>query len=229
MYFYPEKINFIPMQIHYISEQNSILNHFLTQIRDVNIQKDSMRFRKNIERIGEIMAYELSKTLEYKEISVQTPLGIKHTTTIADNVVLCSILRAGLALHTGFMDFFDDAENGFVSAYRHHYNNDDKFEILVEYQAAPSFQNKNLILIDPMLATGQSLVAVFNKLIVEETPKEIHIAVVIATPEGIQFLEENLPKNCHLWVAALDEKLNEKNYIIPGLGDAGDLAYGDKL
>ena len=229
MYFYPEKINFIPMQIHYISEQNSILNHFLTQIRDVNIQKDSMRFRKNIERIGEIMAYELSKTLEYKEISVQTPLGIKHTTTIADNVVLCSILRAGLALHTGFMDFFDDAENGFVSAYRHHYNNDDKFEILVEYQAAPSFQDKNLILIDPMLATGQSLVAVFNKLIVEETPKEIHIAVVIATPEGIQFLEENLPQNCHLWVAALDEKLNEKNYIIPGLGDAGDLAYGDKL
>lgn len=229
MYFYPEKTNFITMQIHYISEQNSILNHFLTQIRDVNIQKDSMRFRKNIERIGEIMAYELSKTLEYKEISVQTPLGIKHTTTIADNVVLCSILRAGLALHTGFMDFFDDAENGFVSAYRHHYNNDDKFEILVEYQAAPSFQNKNLILIDPMLATGQSLVAVFNKLIVEETPKEIHIAVVIATPEGIQFLEENLPKNCHLWVAALDEKLNEKNYIIPGLGDAGDLAYGDKL
>ncbi len=229
MYFYPEKTNFIPMQIHYISEQNSILNHFLTQIRDVNIQKDSMRFRKNIERIGEIMAYELSKTLEYKEISVQTPLGIKHTTTIADNVVLCSILRAGLALHTGFMDFFDDAENGFVSAYRHHYNNDDKFEILVEYQAAPSFQDKNLILIDPMLATGQSLVAVFNKLIVEETPKEIHIAVVIATPEGIQFLEENLPQNCHLWVAALDEKLNEKNYIIPGLGDAGDLAYGDKL
>ena len=229
MYFYPEKTNFIPMQIHYISEQNSILNHFLTQIRDVNIQKDSMRFRKNIERIGEIMAYELSKTLEYKEIDVQTPLGIKHTTTIADNVVLCSILRAGLALHTGFMDFFDDAENGFVSAYRHHYNNDDKFEILVEYQAAPSFQGKNLILIDPMLATGQSLVAVFNKLIIEETPKEIHIAVVIATPEGIQFLEENLPKNCHLWVAALDEKLNEKNYIIPGLGDAGDLAYGDKL
>jgi len=217
------------MQIHYISEQNSILNHFLTQIRDVNIQKDSMRFRKNIERIGEIMAYELSKTLEYKEIDVQTPLGIKHTTTIADNVVLCSILRAGLALHTGFMDFFDDAENGFVSAFRHHYNNDDKFEILVEYQAAPSFQGKNLILIDPMLATGQSLVAVFNKLIIEETPKEIHIAVVIATPEGIQFLEENLPENCHLWVAALDEKLNEKNYIIPGLGDAGDLAYGDKL
>lgn len=217
------------MHIHYISEQNSILNHFLAQIRDVNIQKDSMRFRKNIERIGEIMAYELSKNLEYKEISVQTPLGIKHTTTVAEKVVLCSILRAGLALHTGFMNFFDDAENGFVSAFRHHYNNDDAFEILVEYQAAPSFENKNLILIDPMLATGQSIVAVLHKLHLEQKPKEIHIAVVIATPEGIDYLEKNLPKNCHLWVAALDEKLNEKNYIIPGLGDAGDLAYGSKL
>ncbi|MGV9002520.1 uracil phosphoribosyltransferase [Flavobacterium sp.] len=217
------------MHIHYISEQNSILNHFLAQIRDVNIQKDSMRFRKNIERIGEIMAYELSKNLEYKEIAVQTPLGIKHTTTVAEQVVLCSILRAGLALHTGFMNFFDDAENGFVSAFRHHYNNDDSFEILVEYQAAPSFENKNLILIDPMLATGQSIVAVLQKLHLEQKPKEIHIAVVIATPEGIDYLEKNLPKNCHLWVAALDEKLNEKNYIIPGLGDAGDLAYGSKL
>lgn len=217
------------MNIHYISENNSILNHFLAQIRDVNVQHDSMRFRKNMERIGEIMAYELSKTLTYKQAEITTPLGIKNTTTIADNVVLCSILRAGLALHTGFMSFFDDAENGFVSAYRHHYNNDDNFEILVEYQAAPSFDGKNLILIDPMLATGQSLVAVFNKLITEETPKEIHIAVVIAAPEGIAFLEENLPQNCHLWVASLDEKLNEKNYIIPGLGDAGDLAYGDKL
>ncbi len=217
------------MQIHYISQNNSILNHFLAQIRDINIQKDSMRFRKNIERIGEIMAYELSKTLDYKEIEIETPLGIKNTTTIADNVVLCSILRAGLALHTGFMSFFDDAENGFVSAYRHHPNNDDYFEIKVEYQAAPSFDGKNLILIDPMLATGQSMVAVFNKLITEETPKEIHIAVVIAVPEGIAYLEKHLPENCHLWVAALDEKLNEKNYIIPGLGDAGDLAYGDKL
>lgn len=217
------------MYIHYISEQNSILNHFLAQIRDVTIQKDSMRFRKNIERIGEIMAYELSKTLEYKQVDVQTPLGIKHTTTLAEPVVLCSILRAGLALHTGFLNTFDNAENGFVSAYRHHYDQDDKFEILVEYQAAPSFENKNLILIDPMLATGQSIVAVLNKLHLEQKPKEIHIAVVIAAPEGIRFLEQNLPSNCHLWVAALDEKLNEKNYIIPGLGDAGDLAYGSKL
>ncbi|MFY8069514.1 MAG: uracil phosphoribosyltransferase [Flavobacterium sp.] len=217
------------MHIHYISENNSILNHFLAQIRDVTIQKDSMRFRKNIERIGEIMAYELSKTLDYKNIDVQTPLGIKHTSTIAEPVVLCSILRAGLALHQGFMNFFDEAENGFVSAYRHHYDNDDKFDILVEYQAAPSFEGKNLILVDPMLATGQSIVAVLQKLHLEHQPKEIHVAVVIAAPEGIAYLEKNLPSTCHLWVAALDEKLNDKNYIIPGLGDAGDLAYGSKL
>ena len=217
------------MQTHYISEENSILNHFITELRDITIQKDSMRFRKNMERIGEIMAYELSKTLDYKAISVQTPLGVKQTTTVADPIVVCSILRAGLALHQGFMSFLDAAENGFVSAYRHHYNKDDAFEILVEYQAAPSFQGKTLILIDPMLATGQSLVAVLNKLHLEQKPKEIHIAVVIATPEGIAYLEKNSPENCHLWVAALDEKLNEKNYIIPGLGDAGDLSYGIKL
>ena len=217
------------MTVHYISEQNSILNHFLTQLRDVNIQKDSMRFRKNIERIGEIMAYELSKKLEYKDIAVQTPLGVKHTTTIAENIVLCSILRAGLALHQGFMNFFDDAENGFISAYRHHYNNDDNFDILVEYKATPTLTNKSLILIDPMLATGQSLVAVLNKLLADHNPTQIHIAVVIAAPEGIKFLEENLPNNCNLWVASLDEKLNEKDYIVPGLGDAGDLAYGNKL
>jgi uracil phosphoribosyltransferase len=217
------------MHLHYISEQNSILNHFLAQIRDVTVQKDSMRFRKNIERIGEIMAYELSKTLPYKNIEVQTPLGIKKTTALEDHVVLCSILRAGLALHTGFMNIFDNAENGFVSAYRHHPNNDDYFDILVEYQAAPSFENKTLILIDPMLATGQSIVAVLNKLHLDQNPKEIHIAVVIAAPKGIAYLEKNLPANCHLWVAALDDKLNEKNYIVPGLGDAGDLAYGVKL
>ncbi len=217
------------MKIHYISKENSILNHFLAQLRDVNIQKDSMRFRKNIERIGEIMAYELSKTLTYKDIDVQTPLGIKNTTHIKDNVVLCSILRAGLALHTGFMNFFDDAENGFVSAYRRHGKHGEASEILVEYQAAPSFHDKILILIDPMLATGQSLVAVINKLINEEQPKELHIAVVIAAPEGVQFLEEHLPDYVNLWVATLDEKLDDHNYIVPGLGDAGDLAYGQKL
>ena len=217
------------MQIHYISKNNSILNHFLAEIRAVEIQKDSMRFRKNMERIGEIMAYEISKELHYQEVVVTTPLGVKQTTAIADKVVLCSILRAGLALHSGFTNFYDHAENGFVSAYRHHPNNDDFFDILIEYKAMPSLENKTLILIDPMLATGQSIVAVLNKLNLEQNPKEIHIAVVIAAPEGIAYLEKNIPSNCHLWVASLDEKLNEKNYIIPGLGDAGDLAFGDKL
>ncbi len=217
------------MQIHYISNINSILNHYLAEIRAVEIQKDSMRFRKNMERIGEIMAYEISKELQYQELAVSTPLGVKQTTAIADKVVLCSILRAGLALHSGFTNFFDHAENGFVSAYRHHPNNDDFFDILIEYKAMPSLENKTLILIDPMLATGQSIVAVLNKLNLEQTPIEIHIAVVIAAPEGIAYLEKHIPSNCRLWVASLDEKLNEKNYIIPGLGDAGDLAFGDKL
>ena len=217
------------MKIHYISENNSVLNHFLGQIRNINVQNDSMRFRRNIERIGEIMAYELSKNLSYKNVEIETPLGIKKTTEIADDLVLCSILRAGLPLHNGFLNYFDDAENSFVSASRHHPNNDDEFEILVEYQAVSNLNNKTLLLLDPMLATGQSIVAVHEKLIQNATPNEIHIVVVIAAPEGIAFLEKNLPKNCHLWVASLDEKLNGKNYIVPGLGDAGDLAYGSKL
>lgn len=217
------------MQIHYLSEKNSVLNHFLGQIRNVSVQKDSMRFRRNIERIGEIMAYEMSKNLNYRDVEITTPLGVKKTTEINDELVLCSILRAGLSLHLGFLNYFDNVENGFVSAYRHHYNNDDAFDIKVEYQAVPKIDKKNLILIDPMLATGQSMVAVFNKLIEKEQPKEIHIAVIIAVPEGIEYLKKHLPDYCHLWVATLDEKLNDKNYIVPGLGDAGDLAYGRKL
>ena len=217
------------MQIHYLSEANSVLNHFLGQIRNVEVQNDSMRFRRNIERIGEVMSYELSKGLRYRNIEIKTPLGIKHTTEIDESLVLCSILRAGLPLHLGFLNYFDNAENGFVSAYRHHYNNDDAFDIKVEYQAVPNIEGKTLLLIDPMLATGQSMVAVYNTLVQKAAPAEIHIAVVIAAPEGIAFLEANLPDNCHLWVATLDQKLSEKNYIIPGLGDAGDLAYGNKL
>lgn len=217
------------MHIHYLTESNSILCHFLSQLRDVELQKDRMRFRKNVERIGEIMAYELSKSLEYKDIEVTTPLGTKKTTAICNGVVLCSILRAGLTLHHGFMNFFDDAENGFVSAYRHHPTNDEKFEIHVEYKAAPSFKEKTLILVDPMLATGQSAVAVYEELLKNEEPKETHIAVVVAAPEGVEYLKEKLPDSCHLWIATLDEGLNDKKYIVPGLGDAGDLAYGTKL
>ncbi|MFB9107013.1 uracil phosphoribosyltransferase [Flavobacterium gyeonganense] len=217
------------MKIHYISENNSVLNHFLSQIRNVNIQNDSMRFRRNIERIGEIMAYELSKVLPYKNVEIHTPLGIKKTTEIETDLVLCPILRAGLPLHNGFLNYFDHAENSFVSASRHHPNNDDEFEILVEYQAISNLNDKTVLLLDPMLATGQSIVAVHKRLVENAIPKEIHIAVVIAAPEGVDYLEKNLPENCHLWIAALDEKLNEKNYIVPGLGDAGDLAYGNKL
>lgn len=217
------------MQIHYLSENNSILNHFLAQIRDVNVQHDRMRFRKNITRIGEIMAYEISRVLEYENIEVTTPLGTKKTTAVKNGVVLCSILRAGLALHDGFLNVFDDAENGFISAYRHHPNNDDHFEILVEYKAAPSFSGKNLLVLDPMLATGMSLAEVLKKILPGEEPISLHIAVVIAAPEGIELLKESLPDSCHLWVAALDSHLNEKKYIVPGLGDAGDLAYGVKM
>jgi len=217
------------MQIHYLSDDNSVLNHFLGQIRNVNVQHDSMRFRRNIERIGEVMAYELSKDLRYRNLEIQTALGIKKTTEIDNRLVLCSILRAGLPLHLGFLNYFDAAENGFVSAYRHHPNNDDAFDIKVEYQAVPNLQDKTLLLIDPMLATGQSIVAVYQQLMTKGLPDEVHIAVVIAAPEGVAHLEALLPDSCHLWVATLDENLNEKNYIVPGLGDAGDLAYGNKL
>lgn len=217
------------MKIHYLSEKNSVLNHFLGQIRNINIQKDSMRFRRNIERIGEIMAYEVSQSLTYKNVEIETPLGIKKTTEIADPLVICSILRAGLNLHHGFLNYFDDAENGFISAYRHHPNNDDYFDIRVDYEAVTEINGKNLLLVDPMLATGKSIVSVYNKLMERGTPKEIHIIVIIAAPEGVAYLEQNLPDTCHLWIASLDEKLNDKSYIVPGLGDAGDLSYGSKL
>jgi uracil phosphoribosyltransferase len=217
------------MQIHNLTATNSVLNHFLGEIRNVNVHNDSLRFRRNIERIGEIMSYELSKELHYAAVEIETPLGVKKTTEISDKLVVCSILRAGLPLHMGFLNYFDQAENGFISAYRQHPNNDDYFEIIVEYQAIADFNGKYLLLVDPMLATGQSIVAVFNKLMEKGSPKEIHIAVVIAAPEGIAHLESNLPDNCHLWIASIDEKLDEHSYIVPGLGDAGDLAYGNKL
>ncbi len=217
------------MQVHYLSESNSILNHFLGQIRNVDVQRDSMRFRRNIERIGEVMSYEMSKKLRYRDVEITTPLGLKSTTEIDEKLVLCSILRAGLPLHLGFLNYFDAAENGFVSAYRHHEKGSEDFVIKVEYQAVPEIGGKTLLLIDPMLATGQSMVAVHDQLMKKGKPEAVHIAVVIAAPEGVDYLKKHLPDNCHLWVATLDKKLNEKNYIVPGLGDAGDLAYGNKL
>ena len=217
------------MQIHHISENNSILNKFIAEIRDVAIQKDSLRFRRNIERIGEVLGYELSKKLSYNSVEVVTPLGVKLIDEPLNDIVLCSILRAGLPLHQGLLNYFDAAENAFISAYRHHPNNDAAFEIIVEYFAAPSIENKTLLLADPMLATGQSLVAVYDAIKKYGAPKELHIVAVIAAKEGIAFVQEHFPENTHLWIAAIDDELSDKGYIIPGLGDAGDLAFGVKL
>ena len=217
------------MKIHHLEKNNSILNKFIAEIRDSKIQKDSLRFRRNIERIGEILGYELSKKLSYSSKDVITPLGKKSINLPKKNVVLCSILRAGLPLHQGLLNYFDDAENAFISAYRHHPKNNEDFEIIVEYFAAPEIENKTLLLADPMLATGQSLVSVYDAIKKNGNPKEIHIVAVIGSTEGIEFIEKNFPENTHLWIAAIDDILNDKGYIVPGLGDAGDLAFGAKL
>ena len=216
------------MHIHNFDNTNSVLNTFIAEIRDQNIQKDSMRFRRNIERIGEILAYEMSKQAHFTNKDIQTPLGIKSMDLIADKMVLCSILRAGLPLHRGVLNYFDKTENAFISAYRKH-NKDGSFDIKVEYFASPSLDNKTLILADPMLATGQSLVSTFNSLTSHGKPKEIHIFAVIASKEGVAYITKHLPEHTHLWIATVDDVLNEKGYIIPGLGDAGDLAFGAKL
>lgn len=216
------------MTIHHISENNSILNQFLAELRDSSLQTDRMRFRKNIERVGEILGYELSKTLTYRQKLVQTPLGEANLQIPEEEVVLCSILRAGIPLHNGLLNYFDNAENSFISAYRHHLN-EKEFEIKVEYLTSPSLEGKTLILADPMLATGRSFLNVFQALKPMGEPKMIHLVSVIGAKPGIDFLQKELPENVHLWIATIDELLNEKGYIIPGLGDAGDLAFGPKL
>ncbi|MBW8243587.1 uracil phosphoribosyltransferase [Muricauda oceani] len=217
------------MIVHQFDQTNSILNTFIAEIRDVDIQKDSMRFRRNIERIGEILAYELSKSLDYRDTTIQTPLGNKKTFTCSDKVVLCSVLRAGLPLHHGILSYFDDAENAFISAYRHHPNNDDAFEVVVKYFAAPVLDDKVLVLTDPMLATGKTLENVLDALKSHGEPKQIHIISVIGSKTGVTKVAEVFPKNTQLWIAAVDDGLTSKGYIVPGLGDAGDLSYGPKL
>ncbi|WP_299054840.1 uracil phosphoribosyltransferase [uncultured Polaribacter sp.] len=217
------------MKIHNLTQQPSVLNTFIAEIRDPKIQKDSLRFRRNIERIGEVIGYELSKDLLYKYQEVTTPLGVKKMQLLQNEVVLCSILRAGLPLHQGLLNYFDAAENAFISAYRKPLKAADDFEIIVEYFATPSIENKTMLLADPMLATGQSLVAVYNAIKEQGIPKEIHIVAVIAAKEGIEFIKNHFPENTHLWVAAIDDTLDKKGYIIPGIGDAGDLAFGTKL
>ncbi|MGB3606488.1 uracil phosphoribosyltransferase [Psychroserpens sp.] len=217
------------MHIHNLSEENSILNSFISEIRDAHIQTDRMRFRRNIERIGEVLCYEMSKTLDYATKTVKTPLGESATELYQEEIVLCSILRAGVPLHNGLLNYFDDAENAFISAYRHHKHDPETFEIIVEYLACPSLEGKTLILADPMLATGQSMVATFEALKPFGTPKKIHLVSIIGAQDGVDFVDDNFGKDTHLWIAAIDQTLSDKGYIVPGLGDAGDLAFGKKL
>ena len=217
------------MILHNFETTNSLLNRFIAELRDETIQKDSMRFRKNIERIGEILSYELSKTLEYKTENIKSPFGSKQVSLPQNELVLCSVLRAGLPLHQGLLNYFDAAENAFISAYRHHPNDSNEFEVIVNYLAAPSLENKTLVLTDPMLATGKTLENVFNALKKHGKPKQIHIISVIGSQDGIAYVEKVFPKDTQLWIAAVDDRLSAKGYIMPGLGDAGDLSYGLKL
>ncbi len=217
------------MIIHNFSETNSLLNQFVSELRDVNIQRDPLRFRRNIERIGEILSYEMSKTLGYRVSTVQTPFGQKTMSLPKDNLVLCSVLRAGLPLHQGLLNYFDRAENAFISAYRHHQEGKDAFEVIVKYFAAPALGGKTLVLTDPMLATGKTLENVLKALKTHGEPRNIHIISVIGSREGVHYVNEVFPENTHLWIAAMDDELTTKGYIIPGLGDAGDLAFGVKL
>tara|TARA_R110002049_G_scaffold51245_1_gene145044 strand:+ start:8184 stop:8843 length:660 start_codon:yes stop_codon:yes gene_type:complete len=217
------------MQTHNLSHENSILNMFISEIRDKAIQRDRMRFRRNIERIGEVLGYELSKKLNFETSKIETPLGKSTINLLQNDIVLCSILRAGVPLHNGLLNYFDTAENAFISAYRHHKHNPESFEIVVEYLACPNLENKTLILADPMLATGQSMVATFEALKPFGIPKEVHLVSVIGAQEGIDFVSKEFGNDTHLWIAAIDDTLNDKGYIIPGLGDAGDLAFGKKL
>ena len=218
------------MKVINLSEQNSVLNQFLSEIRDVNIQKDPLRFRRNIERIGELMAVEVSKTLNYEQTDVQTPLGVAPVNTISDKLVLATILRAGLPLHQGFLNIFDRSENAFLSAYRR-VNVKGELEIVAEYMAAPSIDGKTLIVADPMLATGMSMEVGYLALLRHGKPTHTHLCCAIATPKSIDYMRQALKdsEDVTLWCAAVDPVLNDKKYIVPGLGDAGDLCYGIKI
>jgi uracil phosphoribosyltransferase len=216
------------MEIINLGQQNSIFNHFIREIRDVNIQKDSMRFRRNIERIGEVFAYEISKKMEYENQEITTPLGISTESLMIEKPVLATILRAGLPLHQGLLNYFDRSDNCFISAFRKHKKGGD-FEIKIEYMSSPNLDGKIVILCDPMLASGSSMVLAMKALFSKGNPKHIHIVAVIASAEGIQYLKENIPlRNCTLWLGAQDSEMTSESYIVPGLGDAGDLAFGEK-
>jgi len=215
--------------IHNLSLQNSVLNQFIAEIRDVEIQKDSMRFRRNLERLGEIFAYEISKTLSYNTVQTTTPLGIADTRQLDAQPVVATILRAGLPMHAGILNYFDQAGNAFISAYRRHHKNN-SFEIAMEYIACPDLSDKTVILCDPMLASGSSAVMAYKALLAKGIPKHTHIVSAIASAHGLDYVKANMPTlNYTIWCGAVDEELTAQAYIVPGLGDAGDLAYGDKL
>ena len=215
------------MKIINLSEGNSILNQFICEIRDITVQKDQMRFRRNIERIGEIMAYELSKELDYKEVKITTPNSDALQSVPQDNVVLGTILRAGLPLHTGFHNYFDHAENAFVSAFRK-YTSENEFDVIVEYLASPRLDGKTLILVDPMLATGISADLSYRALLTKGKPAKTVFACVIASQQAVDYVISHFPEDTILYCAAIDPILNEHAYIVPGLGDAGDLCFGEK-
>ena len=215
--------------IHNLGTENSLFNQFISEIRNIDIQVDSMRFRKNMERIGEIFAYEISKTLSYEKRNITTPLGEVEMNLIKQQPVLATILRAGLPLHQGVLNYFDRADNAFISAYRKH-DLDGNFEIQIDYMSSPALKNKTLIIVDPMLATGKSMVLAYRELITLGMPKHIHIVSIIASMDGIEYIQKQLPSSkITIWLGAIDQELTAQSYIVPGLGDAGDLAYGEKL
>ena len=220
------------MKVINLSEQPSMLSEYMKEIRSVEIQKDRMRFRRNIERIGEVMAMEISKTFGYVQQPVQTPLGTAQAQVVKNDIVLATILRAGLPFHQGFLNMMDHAQNAFLSAYRRMGTDEQgnpKMEIVSEYIAAPALEGKTLILVDPMLATGMSMEVAYKALLSHGEPAQLHVACVLGTPQAIQYLEDNMPPQTILWCAAIDPVLNEHKYIVPGFGDAGDLCFGDKL
>ena len=215
------------MTVINLSEQPSLLSQYLKEIRSKHIQRDPLRFRRNIERIGQLMAYEVSKALQYRPENIETPLAMTQVATIQDPIVLGTVLRAGLPMHQGFLSMYDLAENAFLSAYRKMGLNG--LEIVSEYLAAPNLTGKTLILVDPMLATGMSMEVAYEALLKHGTPKSLHICCIIGTEQAVSFLDGNMPNDAFLWCAAIDPELNDKKYIVPGLGDAGDLCFGTKL
>lgn len=217
------------MRIIDFSKTNTVVNKYIAELRDVNIQTDRLRFRRNIERIGEVMAYEISKELTYASEDVTSPLGIAEVSLPQDQIVAATILRAGLPLHQGVLNVFDDADNAFVSTSRRYDEETEyEFEISVEYISAPTIENKVLVICDPMLATGASMQLTYEALLAKGTPKQLFVCAVIASREAVEYLDENMPEDAVLYVAAVDEMLNQRKFIVPGLGDAGDLSFGGK-